>query len=121
MWHYLRQSHVLAGPETPEGQLSASSLDLIGSDGTLYCLSMWSRYGAWIRYLGLVKGLIRSQHSLLLDADALQPEILPALKLRFHSMNSASVILTPHLGEYRRLSQPMRWIRKLQASNNFVK
>jgi NAD(P)H-hydrate epimerase len=56
--------------------------------------------------LELVQGLIQqSAIPLLLDADALQPEIIPALKLRSLAKGSATVILTPHLGEYRRLLQ----------------
>ncbi|MGB0419320.1 MAG: NAD(P)H-hydrate dehydratase [Opitutales bacterium] len=97
----------LAGPETPGGQLSASSLDLIKDQMGRYTACLCGPgMGHGSDTLGLVKGLIQqSAIPLLLDADALQPEILPAIKLRSHSVDPAAVILTPHLGEYRRLRQ----------------
>ena len=97
----------LAGPETPRGQLSASSLDLIKDQMGPYTACLCGPgMGHGSDTISLVKGLIQeSAIPLLLDADALQPEILPAIKLRSHSQDSSAVIVTPHLGEYRRLRQ----------------
>jgi NAD(P)H-hydrate epimerase len=97
----------LAGAETARGQLSGRALDLLQEqNGCFTACVCGPGMGSGSDTLELVKGLVQqSALPLLLDADALQPEIIPALKLRSLAKGSATVILTPHLGEYRRLLQ----------------
>ena len=97
----------LAGAETTRGQLSGRALDLLQEqNGCFTACVCGPGMGSGSDTLELVQGLIQqSALPLLLDADALQPEIIPALKLRSLAKDSATVILTPHLGEYRRLLQ----------------
>ena len=97
----------LAGAETARGQLSVRALDLLQEQkGRFSACLCGPGMGSGSDTLGLVQGLIQqSAIPLLLDADALQPEIIPALKLRSLAKAAATVILTPHLGEYRRLLQ----------------
>ena len=97
----------LPAPETVHGQLSARSLDKIqDSIGRFTACLCGPGIGTGADSLELVKGLIRQLGiPLLLDADAIQPEIIPKLKLRAGLEGAAAVILTPHVGEYRRLLQ----------------
>lgn len=97
----------LAGPETVDGQLSAKVLDLLEDRmGRFTACLCGPGMGSGVDTLRLVQGLLQQTAvPLLLDADALQPEMISALKLRAQSKHSAGVILTPHLGEYRRLLQ----------------
>jgi NAD(P)H-hydrate epimerase len=113
----------LPGPETPGGQLSASSFDLIKDQIGRYTACLCGPgMGHGSDTLGLVKGLIQeSAIPLLLDADALQPEILPAIKLRSYYEDSAAVIVTPHLGEYRRLRQSDTVDTKAASLKKFCK
>ncbi|QYY35629.1 NAD(P)H-hydrate dehydratase [Ruficoccus sp. ZRK36] len=91
-------------PETPEGGLALEGWHLLQERlpraDAILC---GSGIGREPETLQLVKDLVeRTELPLVLDADALQPEMAHAAAAR--PANAGSVILTPHMGEFMRLA-----------------
>lgn len=84
-------------PETPDGGLALEGEHLLRSRlGRAQAIAIGPGLGGEGETLALVKEIVKSSTiPLVLDADALQPEIVRA--------GSAPRVLTPHLGELRRI------------------
>jgi len=88
----------VAWPETPNGSLALEGLHLWKERaGRATALAMGSGMGREPETLALVQELVKiAGVPVLLDADALQPDIISAAK--------GALLLTPHAGEYERIS-----------------
>ncbi len=85
-------------PETPEGGLALEGLHLLRARlPRATALEIGSGMGREPETLALVKDIVKTVRlPVLLDADALQPEIVRAAK--------PPLVLTPHAGEYARIA-----------------
>jgi NAD(P)H-hydrate epimerase len=85
-------------PETPNGSLALEGLHLWKErSARATALAMGSGMGREPETLALVQEMVKiAEVPVLLDADALQPEIIAAAK--------SPLLLTPHAGEFARIS-----------------
>jgi len=90
-------------PETPEGGLALEGEHLLrAAAGRATALLVGPGMGREPETLALVESVVRGwDKPLLIDADALQPRVLEALR----SGRPGRAILTPHVGEYARLAR----------------
>jgi hydroxyethylthiazole kinase-like uncharacterized protein yjeF len=96
-------------PETPDGGLAHSGVELIkGAIGRASALAIGPGLGRDPESLSLALDVVRtSKVPLVIDADALQPDIVRA--------GSARRIVTPHAGEFARIAEGAD-LRKLAAA-----
>ncbi len=89
-------------PQTPDGHLARSAWAMIEPRmGRADALLMGSGLGQHSETRKLLRDLIADYGDrLVLDADALHPELLEAF-----DHDASQCVLTPHLGEFRRLTQ----------------
>lgn len=89
-------------PETPDGHLARSTWAMIEPRmGRADALLMGSGLGQHCETRKLLRDLIADYGDrLVLDADALHPELLETF-----DDDASQCVLTPHLGEFRRLTQ----------------
>lgn len=89
-------------PETPEGDLALEGEYLLRRyESRATALLIGPGMGQGDETMTLISSVVSYFRSaLILDADALQPSVLQSLKKR----SDSNVLLTPHLGEFRRIA-----------------